>query len=257
MVDEIAEHIYADSPIQELFPEDEGILQVQFKLQNIGNGKSYKTKYKIIIEPGLEYYDHRRGMEKISEEKNKKGQTILTFDLKSSINPGELKGGIIYLKYHKRNDSEIPELIIAHESSSIFSLTDKGNEVTQNLRNTLNFVYKNQRKITVFIHLIVSVSRKNPYVKVEPKIKYFENETGKDYNIYKYKALLSNYNENKNEKKEIVDTTDLVYENLTSNKDKPCSNNKCQNSSIIDYEVILIKKDGSISSWAKFINDIS
>ena len=38
LVDKIGEHIYADSPIQELSPDEEGIMQVQFKLQNTGNG---------------------------------------------------------------------------------------------------------------------------------------------------------------------------------------------------------------------------
>ena len=128
-------------------------------------------------------------------------------------------------------------------------MTDKGNQVTQHLREPLNFVYKIQKRIPVFIHLIVSGSRKNPSVKIEPKIKYFVNEKEKDYDIYKFKAPLSIYNENKTEKKEIIETTDLIYLNLTSDKDKPCSNNKCEKSNIIYYKVILIKKDGSISSF--------
>ena len=258
LVDQIDEHIYADNPIQELSPDDEGIMQVQFKLQNTGNGISYKTKYLIIIEPGLEYYDHRKGIEKISEKKNENGKTILTFDLKSSINPGELKGGIIYLKYYKINDSEIPELIIANESSAIIDLTDNGdNQVTQHLRQPLSFAYKKQKKPPVFIHLIVTGTRKNPSVKIEPKIKYFENERKKDYDIYIFKASLSNYNETNNEKREIMETTDLNYENLTSNKDKPCSNNKCKKSKIINYKVLIIKKDKSISSTGKIKFDES
>ena len=54
LMDEIGEHIYTDSPNQELTHEDDGIMQIQFKLQNKGNNIAYKTKYEIILEPGLE-----------------------------------------------------------------------------------------------------------------------------------------------------------------------------------------------------------
>ena len=94
-------------------------------------------------------------------------------------------------------------------------------------------------------------------MEVEPKIKYFENEKEEDYDIYIFKASLSNYNENKNEKKEIVETTDLIYENLTSNEDKPCSNNKCEKSNIIYYNVLIIEKNGKISSSGKIQFDKS
>ena len=52
LVEKIDDHLYSDTPEQNLYPDKEGYMQVQFKLQNTGNDISYKTKYEVIIQPG-------------------------------------------------------------------------------------------------------------------------------------------------------------------------------------------------------------
>ena len=119
-----------------------------------------------------------------------------------SINPGEIKGGIIYVKFHKIIDSydllnieganELSkELKIPQESSAIVDLTKSGdNQQTERLRQALNFEHKVKQKYSVFIILIVKDRRKNPKIKINPLIKFIGNETKNDFNLFFMKGVL-------------------------------------------------------------------
>lgn len=261
LVDKIGEHLFTDIPNQNLYPDEDGYMQVQFKLENTGNAVSYKTLYKIIIQPGLEYVDHRKGINKINEEKLSNGQTVLTFDIMTPINPSEIKGGIIYFYYKKIIDSydilneeekkKLPtELKVAQESFAIIDLTEEGyNKVTQNLKKSLVFQYKLKEKQAVYIDLIVSGRRANPTVKVVPKIKYIKNTSDNDAKITYYKSDITIYNDNTNKSKLIdleTEEIDLKLETLSSDKDKPCSKENSNKEHEVIYSVNAQLKDGSL-----------
>ena len=139
LVEPIGDGKYAIKANQELSQTDEGIMKVQFKLQNVGSGDSYNTKYEIIIQPNLTYIGHNSGAKEIKFYKNSLNQTIITLYYGTPINAGELKGGIIYLHYSKYIDSfnlltteqlnNLPtELKVAQESSVTMDLTNTTNE---------------------------------------------------------------------------------------------------------------------------------
>ena len=204
LVDYISDDIYVERDEQELSPSEEGILKVQFKLENVGNGDAYNVRYQILIGENVTYFGHRKGITKVSEKKEKEG-SLLTFDLNAPINAGELIGGIIYLKYNKVVDQEhletddikqLPiELNVAKESSVIMDLTDKKgqNEVTQHLRKTLVFKYTNYAFTHVNMDLIVSGRRKNPTVTIKPKIQYNGKNNENNVEIYIVKKDVTKY----------------------------------------------------------------
>ena len=259
LVEKIDDHLYSDTPEQNLYPDKEGYMQVQFKLQNTGNDISYKTKYEVIIQPGLKYVDHRKGINKINEKKLDNGQTILTFDLNTPINPGELKGGIIYLYYSKIIDSyenlsieqkkNLPkELNVTQESSAIIDLTESGdNQVVENLKKSLVFQYKLKEKTSVYIDLYVSGRRKNPKVKIVPKIKYEKNITENDIKITNKKSDITQYSNSKKLEGLIDEIYDLKYEILSSDEDIPCSKEISNKEHKVIYSVYLENKNGIIA----------
>ena len=102
LVEYISEDVYIQKTEQELSPAEEGIIKVQFKLENIGNGDAYNVKYKILIGQNITYFAHRKGINLIGVDKTENG-TLLTFDLNSPINSNDMVGGIIYLKYNKKD----------------------------------------------------------------------------------------------------------------------------------------------------------
>ena len=263
LVDKIGEHLFTDIPDQNLYPDENGYMQVQFKLENTGNAVSYKTIYKIIIQPGLEYVDHRKGINKIGEEKLNNGQTILTFDITTPINPSEIKGGIIYFHYTKIIDSydilneeekkKLPtELKVAQESFAIIDLTEEGYDtVTQNLKKSLVFQYKLKERHAAYIDLIVSGRRANPTIKIVPKIKYITNTIDKDAIITYYKSDITKYNDYINKSKLIdldSEEIDLKLEELSSDKDSPCTKENSIKEHEVIYTISAQLKDGSILS---------
>ena len=261
LVDKIGEHLFTDIPNQNLYPDENGYMQVQFKLENTGNAISYKTIYKIIIQPGLEYVDHRKGINKIGEEKLSNGQTVLTFDIMTPINPSEIKGGIIYFHYTKIIDSydllneeekkKLPtELKVAQESFAIIDLTEEGyDKVTQNLKKSLVFQYKLKEQQAVYLDLIVSGRRSNPTVKIVPKIKYIKNTSDKDTKITYYKSDITKYNDSTNKNKLIdleIEEINLKLESLSSDKDSPCTKEYSNKEHEVIYSVNAQLKDGSL-----------
>ena len=258
LVDQVGEHLFSDSPNQELYPDEEGFMQVQFKMENTGNGISYKTKFKVTIQPGLTYVDHRKGMTKLNEEKLDNGQTILTFNLNAEIIPGEIKGGVIYLHYSKIIDSydlltieeknNLPsELNITEESSAIFDLTEDGNQVNEKLKKSLVFQYKLKEKTVVYIDLIVSGKRSNPTVQIIPKIKYDSNISEKDTENIIYKDDITNYKDKKQLRNLEEEEIELKREILKSNIDTPCSEENSNREHEVIYSVFIQSKGNTIS----------
>ena len=265
LVDYISDDIYIERTEQELSPADEGIMKIQFKLENIGNGDSYNTLYQILISENVTYFSHRKGINKISEEKKENGETLLTFDLNSPINAGEIVGGIIYLKYKKLIDKEqletspikqLPsELLVAKESSVIIDLTNKKGEnvVVQNLKKTLSFVYTIYEPSSVYIDLVISGKRKNPTVKIVPKIKCKGNDTLDNIKIKIIKNDLTKYssNENNTEYKEIT-----LYSKGKFTKDIKDKPNKIENSNkehVSLYTIYVYTNDGFIYNQIEYI----
>ena len=272
LVDFLDEGKYVDRPNQQLFPDESGIMKVQFKLVNNGNENSYNTSYEIVIQPNLTYKGSNDGANYITQQKNSNGQTILTFNYNAPIIPGEPRGGIIYLEYKGIIDSYdlltpeerkgLPkELPVAKESSVYMRLnqSDKDTDTVQYLRQPLAFSYTFAQKTNVFINLVISGRRSNPTVKIIPKVEFIQNETESNSQIYigKYDDTL--YSEKLRKLEEIRD--DITYSCLyTKGKfidkvlDHPNeieTENKNHN---ILYTVVVYGKDGSISSgkiWYK------
>ena len=218
LVDDLGNGNYADKQDQKLYPEDSGIMKVQFKLTNTGNGHSYNTKYEIILEPNLSFVGYNTGTNKIDVKKNNKGQTILSFDYGAPILSGELKGGIIYLNYSKICDSydslspkekeDLPKsLSITKESAAYLDLTNTTgeNRVVQHLRQSLSFAYSIKNKTGVYIDLIVAGKRSNPSVTIKPKINCFEEDSENNIKISIAKVDASEYKENLRKLEDVLD----------------------------------------------------
>ena len=262
LVDYISDEVYIEKTDQELYPDEEGIIKVQFKLENTGNGDAYNVVFKILIGQNVTYFAHRKGIKLIDQKKTGNG-TLLSFDLNSPINSNEMVGGIIYLKYNKIIDKEnldneiitqLPdELMVAEESSVLMDLTDKKGEntVSQILRKPLVFAYSTYKNSSVYIDLIISGRRKNPSVEIKPKIKYKDNVNNLNISIEKIVKVKVNENNTtitndefnkisvypKNKYKEYIeDETKTEY-----NKDYTCL-----------YYVYAYTKEGVISNKIKF-----
>ena len=264
LVDYISDELYIEKTDQELSPAEEGIIKVQFKLENIGNGDAYNVIFKILLGQNVTYFAHRKGMKLIDQQKTENG-TLLSFDLNSPINSNEMVGGIIYVKYNKIIDKEnldkgvIPqlpeELRVAEESLVLMDLTDKKgeNSVTQILRKPLVFAYTNYQSSSVYIDLIISGRRKNPSIEIKPKINYKGNDTISNLNIsiekiVKIKAFDNENNITNDEfNKTIVYPKDKFKESIEDNseteynKDYTCL-----------YYVYVYTKEGVISNRIKF-----
>ena len=217
---------YAVKVNQELSQTDEGVMKVQFKIQNSGSGNSYNTKYSVIIQPNLTYIDHFSGAKNVTQTPyGKNGQTLLTFDFGAPINAGELRGGIIYLRYSKYIDSfdlltleqiqSLPtELKVTQQSSATMDLTAEPgqNQVTQILRKPLTFPYTKVNRAEVYVKLVVSGRRSNPSVEISPIIKHAANETDDDLLYTVSKLDKTQYKTNETRRLENVDINDVNYE---------------------------------------------
>ena len=261
LVEDVGNGKYAIKVNQELSQTDEGIMKVQFKLENRGSGNSYNTKYEIIIQPNLTFIGHNSGTNKITQKKNELSQTILTFDYGTPINAGELKGGIIYLKFTKCIESfdlltqeqikNLPtELKVAQESSVTMDLTEVNgeNQVTQHLRNSLTFAYTEINKAEIFVKLVVSGRRNNPNVEISAIVKHAINETDNDVVVSISKLDLTNYEEKEVRKLAALDDDNYQYIYLKKNKpisvvaeDKPVKDENKKNH-IVSYNVLLYNK---------------
>ena len=258
LVDYISEDLYLEREDQQLSPAEEGIIKVQYKLENTGNGNAYNVRYQILIEPNITYFACHKGTKFISKKKNDLGQTLLTFDLNSPINAGELFGGIVYLKYKKIIDPDdlknnitiiIPDILkVAKESSVIMDLTDKKGEkeVTQVLRKNIVYKYLNNELSSVYIHLIVSGKRSYPKVEIVPKFK------GNDYtNITVYKTdftYYSSYN-----KKNITEyPTEIINAKNKKYIDYPAKIEKNNKNHVIVYSVYIKTPLGTVKNMYKF-----
>ena len=254
LVDYISEDNYIEKEDQELSPAEEGIVKVQFKLENTGNGEAYNVIYQILIGENVTYFGHRKGINKISEKKTENG-TLLSFDLNSPINPQELLGGIIYLKYNKIIDKEylttdaikqLPsELNVAKQSSVILDLTEnKGeNSVTQILRKSLNISYTNYESSNVYIHLTVSGRRNNPTLEIEPIIKTRENTNLDNFNMSIRRFDLTKYKDIQNYNNM---TTLCSNEKIKNIEDKPINIEKNNKDHIFKYIIYIYLNDGNI-----------
>ena len=258
LVDYISDDIYLEREYQQLSPAEEGIIKVQYKLENAGNGNAYNVRYQLLIEQNITYFACYKGSKFISKKKNDVGQTLLTFDLNAPINAGELIGGIIYLKYNKLLEPDelinntkiiIPDsLKVAKESSVIMDLTDKKGEkeVTQVLRKNIVYKYSNNEVSSVFIHLEVSGRRSNPKVEIIPKFK------GKNYtNITVYKTDFTHYSSYK-EKNSTNYTTEIINKKKGKYIDYPSKIEKNNKNHVIVYTVNIKTPLGTVSNRIKF-----
>ena len=260
LVDYISEDNYIEKEDQELSPAEEGIVKVQFKLENTGNGEAYNVIYQILIGENVTYFGHRKGINKISEKKTENG-TLLSFDLNSPINPQELLGGIIYLKYNKIIDKEylttdaikqLPsELNVAKQSSVILDLTEnKGeNSVTQILRKSLNISYTNYESSNVYIHLTVSGRRNNPTLEIEPIIKTRDNTNLDNFNMSIRRFDLTKYKDIQNYNNM---TTLCTNEKIKNIEDKPINIEKNNKDHIFKYIIYIYLNDGNIKGEILF-----
>jgi len=190
LVDRLANGNYIRREDQDIYHDDEGYMQINFNLRNLGNEDSFNTRYEIVIQKNIDYVSSLGGLKEIKTIKNSADQTIITFDLNRKIIKGSSASGIIYVYYHKYVESvmeltpieikDLPkQMQVAQESSAIFDLTEvKGeNEVTQHLRDPLVVSYKLRTGSQVYIDMILTGRRKNPKVELQPKVKLEGNDT--------------------------------------------------------------------------------
>jgi len=190
LVDRLANGNYIRREDQDIYHDDEGYMQINFNLRNLGNEDSFNTRYEIVIQKNIDYVSSLGGLKEIKTVKNSADQTIITFDLNRKIIKGSSASGIIYVYYHKYVESvmeltpieikDLPkQMQVAQESSAIFDLTEvKGeNEVTQHLRDPLVVSYKLRTGSQVYIDMILTGRRKNPKVELQPKVKLEGNDT--------------------------------------------------------------------------------
>ena len=190
LVDRLADGNYIRRENQEIYHDDEGYMQINFNLRNLGNEDSFNTRYEIVIQKNIDYINSLGGLKEIKTVKNSADQTIITFDLNRKIIKGSSASGIIYVYYHKYVESvgaltkdeikALPkQMQVAQESSAIFDLTEvKGeNEVIQRLRDPLVVPYAVNYHSQVYIDMILTGRRKNPTLELKPKVKLEDNET--------------------------------------------------------------------------------
>ena len=252
---------YIKKENQELYHEDDGIMRVDFLIQNIGNGDSYNTTYEIVLEKGMTYIGHYMGLKEVSVEQIKEG-TLVKFDLNSAILKGERFGSYIFLRYYKCIESyadltpsqieKLPkELKVAKEAATSFNLDLKSGEkkITERIRTPLTFAYSFKKGTLIYLHMIVSGKRSNPKIELQPKIKY-ENKDTKDncklqmskldYTNSTYKKYLRN----------LAEETDVVilkeFGNIENVKDKPIKNSNIKDH-VVKYTAKLRRSDNSLT----------
>ena len=269
LVEDLGNGKYVVKPNQELTQTDEGVMKVQFKLENIGNGNCYNTKYGIVIQPNLTYIGHNAGTNKLTKSENDLGQTILTFDYGTPINAGELKGGIIYLHYNKYIESldlltpeeikNLPtELKVAQESLATMDLTNitGENQVTQHLRKELTFAYTKDQRTEVYVKLVVSGRRNNPDIEISPIVKHTANETDDDVYVTVKKFDYSEPEKKETRRLEVINEVNYEYANLKENiavsevtEDKPIKGNYEKKDHKVKYGIQLCNKKTNKCSY--------
>ena len=90
---------------QILTHESEGYIQINFYLQNTGNGDCYNNRYQIYLEDRIKYISCSSSVKQVSTENDPEGGTIITFDLLSPINQGERKTGYLIVQFNKTIES--------------------------------------------------------------------------------------------------------------------------------------------------------
>ena len=188
LVDRLGDGKYVKRENQELFHDDEGYMMIQFNLYNKGNEDSFNTRYEIVIQKNLDYISNEGNLKEIKTTKTSEDQTIITFDLNRKIARSSTASGKLYVYYHKYVESvadltvdeinALPkQMEVTQESSATFDLTEivGENEVTQHLRKPLSFAYTLKPGTQVYIDMVISGSRKNPTIDLEPKVKFLEN----------------------------------------------------------------------------------
>ena len=238
---------------------DEGYMEIQFTLFNIGNGNSFNTRYEIYLTEKIRYISCGVGIEKIKTRYSDR-MSIISFDLKSPINVGQRKGGIIYVQYMPWTETysdidlkKLPtELKIAKQSAAVFDLTEAEgeSEITEYLRKPLTMPYTLIDKSIVYIHMYVSGKRSDPTIKLKPVIDYKKNDTVSTIKIEALKLDYTKYSETPKALRFLDSDGNYVtiYEkNKYSDniKDYPTKKEKSNKKHVVRYKVILTRKDGS------------
>ena len=263
LVDQLPDGTYVEKENQDLYHEDDGIMRVDFKISNIGNGDSFSTIYSIIIEKDLTYVGHDLGLKEVSIKKQK-GGTNVTFELNAGILKGENFGSYIYLRYYKCIDSygdltsdellELPKsLKVAKEAEAIIDLTKfKGeNTVTEHIRTPLVFDYKLKTGSLIYMDLILTGRRRNPNIKIKPKIVYKEKDNKNNVKISIGKLDYTKYKHNISNSASIMrqlaeSLGDILYTGNVSNyKDKPNNRETSRKDHYIKYKIRLQRSDRS------------
>ena len=263
LVEQLPDGTYVEKTNQDLYHEDDGIMRVDFKISNIGNGDSYSTIYEIIIDKDLTYIGHDLGLKEVSINKQKEG-TNVTFELNAGILKGENFGSYIYLRYYKCIDSygdltsdellNLPKTLkVAKEAAAIIDLTKiKGeNQVTEHIRTPLVFDYKIKMGSLIYMDLILTGRRKNPNIEIKPKIVYKEKDTKDNVQIVIGKIDYTKYSNISNSSsilRNLAETLgEIIYNGNFTNKrkDKPNNRETSRKDHYIVYKIRLERTDKS------------
>ena len=238
---------------------DEGYMQIQFTILNIGNGNSFNTRYDIYLQEKIRYLSCGVGIDKIKTRESN-GMSVISFDLKAPINVGERKGGILYVQFlpaiESYNDVDLKklpsELKVAKQSAAIFDLNenDPESEITQYLRKPLTMPYTIIDKSMVYINMYVSGRRSDPTIKLTPVIDYRKNDTVKNIQIEAFKLDYTKYSNSQKALRLLAseDTELPIYEkNVYSDniKDYPNKKENSNKKHSVRYKIILTRKDGT------------
>ena len=131
------------------------------------------------------------------------------------------------------------------------------NTAVEHLRKSLSYSYAIKKKSEVYIELNISGRRKNPTVKIKPKIKYYGEDQKDNIKIEIGKVDITNYKKDQR-KLEEVDGIELkeipLYEKnkfIKEIKDKPNKIEPENKNHVVWYIVKVYGKNGSISHSQK------
>ena len=251
---------YQPREIQEISHEEEGVMRVNFKLTNIGNGNSKNTTYELVIENNIEYIGHDLGIQEASKNGN-----VLTFKLNADINAKEMLGSAIYLRFPKYIDSygslskeeleRLPkELKIAKEASAIYYIGTK--KVTQHNRVPLTFPYKLNIGSLSFLHLILTGRRKNPNIELETEYKF--NGTDNKENII-LNLNKSDLTEANSKIRKLEEIKEILYNGIAKNysniDDKPNDKDTSKTNHFVRYFISIYRQKGKYLHWGQIDYD--
>ena len=248
---------------QILTHESEGYIQINFYLQNTGNGDCYNNRYQIYLEDRIKYISCSSSVKQVSTENDPEGGTIITFDLLSPINQGERKTGYLIVQFNKTIESystltqeeidKLPEqLKVSKQSATIMDLTkiNGEKEVTQVLRSPIAFTYSKPEGALVYVDMIVSGRRNNPTVEIEPKVKPYGIDSLDNVKIKISKIDYTNYKENQSVLRKLEEITILCdfNDNKKSIEDEPITKDLSNEEHEVLYIVQMQRSDGSLST---------